>query len=362
MKCSFKRSLILLLLLGLAAGCLPQDRPADVLYLSPIDAPEIWRVGAQGSAARQVTSSGGAVYDFSVWPGGSKIVYAAANALGGTDLWWVGANGGKAHRLLDCGGDRCASAAVSPDGRRIAYARRNASENPGGEPGLARVWLMDAASGDTAALYRDARISCELPNWSPDGAWLACYDPRAAALRVHLLAGDPSAGGDADRLFPTRMTHSGVWTADSSALIYAAVEFAADAPSARITRGSVRSGVTTVLLPNLDVLDIGPPALSPDGKWLVVGVLLPGDGHGKDLWLVNLLDAAQGDPGAVQVLEDDPRYATTACRWSPDGQRFACQQFPIGMADSVPSVVVWDLLTNTPTVLADDAALPAWLR
>jgi Tol biopolymer transport system component len=344
-----------LLLSALLSGCAPVPRRAAVLYLSPLDAPELWKLDPQNGPARQLTHSGGSIYDFAAWPDGSKIVFSQKNALGGLDLRRVGRDGGQPRLLLDCGGDRCAGAAVAPDGKRIAYARRNASENPGGEPGLPHLWWIDPVSGRTAALYADGRVACEGPSWSPDGLRLACYDPLAQAIRVHLATSEESSQ---DLLFPTPLPHSGSWERGGTELLFVGVDLTAEAPLARLSRANIQTGEIATLSIDLAALDFSPPVVSPDGQWLALGALENGAGPGRDLWLVDLNGS---NPLGMAALEENARYATTACRWSPDAVYLACQQLALGSADSRPAIVLWNVKQRTPSLLAENAALPAWL-
>lgn len=337
------------------AGCVSSQVGYRLLFLSPLNAPQIWSVGVDGADPRRLTSSADLVYDFAVWPDGSRLVYALSNELGGLDLWLASADGRRPWMLLACGADRCAEAAVSPDGRRIAYTRRNASENPGGDPGLPRLWLIDPAAGTTRALYSDARIACTLPSWSPDAARLACYDPRMGGLRIHRM---DSETPQQDLLLENAYPQSAAWTPDSAAVLYSVTDTTGGTAVARLARGDVRDGAVTLLLPDLAALDLGQPALSPDGKRLAVSLLLPGEGGGRDLWLADL-DNEGG--GILRPLEEEALTSTTACRWSPDGRLLACQEFDAGQSSHPPRVVVWDPDSRRRTVLAEEGALPRWI-
>jgi Tol biopolymer transport system component len=329
-------------------------RQAEVLYLSPIDAPEIWRIGSDGDNQRQLTSTGGKVYDFTPWQDGSRIAFSVNNGMGGTDIWVAKYDGSQKQLLLECGADRCAESAVSPEGNRIAYSRKNSSENPGGDVGLPRLWLINASTGETAPLYRDARISCELPAWSPNGLRISCYDFKVKSVRVHTLA---SEGSSSDILFPSLVAYAGSWMPDSGSLIYSDIVFAQDSPLAQLHHANV-IGESTVLPIDLEAIDYGPPVVSPDGQRVTLGVLLTGGGLGRDLYLAGI---EKSDPSPLVSLETNARYSTTACRWSPDGKLLACQQYALGASDSSPSVVLWHIEKKTPTILAENAALPAWI-
>jgi len=91
---------------GAAAGV-----PAGILYLSPAsDIPELWRAPLPGEpgAPEQITQTGGRVFDYSVAPDGSQIIYSQINNQSGIDLWLMGSAGGAPQLQLLCGQDRCA--------------------------------------------------------------------------------------------------------------------------------------------------------------------------------------------------------------------------------------------------------------
>ena len=340
--------------LGLAAGWAAlRQRPGGtgalaVVYLSPAEAPELWLSSPDGREKRQLTRSGGQVYDAAAFADGSRIVYSVGNALGGLDVWLVERSGGGAKRLIDCGADRCQEAAPAPDGGQIAYSRRSAAENPSGSPAAGRIWLYSIVDGSTHALVPDALVNGSQPTWSPDGRQLAFYDSRAGAIHVLRLA------DGRERHFQTDLNAPGSWSPDGKQLAFAASQQALEGPQGRLFVGDVESGQARSVAAEAGGLDFGPPDWGKGG-WLAVGAIRLEQGPGREIWLV------RADGSEQRALTEDGRYSNGALSWSPDGTQLLSQRIGVTASGSRPEVLIWSTARNQAVVLAENAALPVWL-
>jgi dipeptidyl aminopeptidase/acylaminoacyl peptidase len=111
---------------------------------------------------------------------------------------------------------------MSPDGTRAAYVVQN-NDQPG-RP-YSQIWVMNVANGETIR-FGGEREPSSVPEWSPDGQWIA-YQGRAAEKPV-LMIGRPD-GTDAKPLFsPLLATNSPLpltgkqfaWSPDSKRLAF----------------------------------------------------------------------------------------------------------------------------------------------
>ncbi len=88
---------------------------------------QIWRIGADGIGAHQVTHLANAPYGPSWSPDESKLVYVSRNLDRVPQLWLVNADGTDEHLVGD--GVTGGFPSFSPDGARIAYAAPAAGDN-----------------------------------------------------------------------------------------------------------------------------------------------------------------------------------------------------------------------------------------
>lgn len=84
-------------------------------------------------------------------------------------LFVVDADSGQARQLTD-GPFEVLSATWSPDGRRIAFARRREAAD---EAHASDIWVVDAEGGNAARRLTHEQPTAMQPAWSPDGRWIA---------------------------------------------------------------------------------------------------------------------------------------------------------------------------------------------
>ena len=291
------------------------------------------------------------MYDYAVSPDGREVVYSAANEMDGLDLWLIPSTGGLPRRLLDCGADWCSEPSFAPDGLKIAYSRRLKAENPTANgPGPGRVWLMRLKDGETNPLYADAAIGGQDVSWSPDGDHLALYDPLSGDIRVHNL------GGGLDLVLPVLLEKSGGWTNDGKKLVFADYAIGQARPVGALTQVDLETGQVSPAFPNLDFVDYSTPDFNPTGDWMAIGGQAEVEGSIHSIWVVSL------DGSQKLHLTDNPQASQGAYHWDADGKRLIYQEYLLGNSERTPEVFIWDLQTRTAHLVAENAALPAWVR
>ena len=154
---------------------------------------------------------------------------------------------------------------VSPDGKRLAFVRRDASGN-------SDIWLLDLERNIPERLTSHPADE-DAPVFSPDGRYVAFTSRRTGAGDLYRRAADGS--GDDELLFEsdTRKVPTGL-SPDGSLLLFnqSVPETGADVWALPLT--AARTPVPVLVTPSLE----GYASFSPDGKWIAYCSGEPGEG------------------------------------------------------------------------------------
>lgn len=347
----------------LSAGALSengQELKRDIVWSFGVRAPwivyagpatgqhQLWRVSSEGGEAAQLTGGGQPVFDFAVSPDGTQVAYSLPNDQNGIDLWAMSGDGSARRLLINCGPDLCSEPAWSPDASRLAYSLVGAGLSPGSR-NLARVWILDLNTNQTAPLYDDPQVIGSRPSWSPAGNRLAFYDSGAGGFRILNLQTRQEA------LIKSFAGEIGAWSPDEAHMLFSDLDLDADPPFIGVYEADTSTGgITLTLGPESGWEAFTAPALSPDGQWMVIGLRTEG-GTGKQLWLM------RPDGSEAQALTDDPQYTNDGYRWDPWGQAVVFQRIKLETPNAAPEIVAWWMNNGKLQVLAQDATGPAWM-
>ena len=300
--------------------------------------PDIWIVDAHGGEPLRRTTHAARDHSAAWYPDGRALAFVSDR--GGFDSIWKLPRLGGAPTLLV---PDAVDPAISPDGERIAFARRDAA-------GFLRIGVAQLAdparvatlTGEDDGLWRHRR-----PAWSPDGRFL-CYEDFRDLWLV------PASGGEARRMTTAHETdRHPVWSPDGSHVYFHSMRDgntalwrvrARDGRTERLTPGSgpeaqpsvSRNGrrmafATYATDPDLAILDLESgrttqlhgtgtevlPAFAPDGGWIV----FCSDRGGKyDLWIQ---DVVAGRPEGPPRRLSDHEGSATLPAVSPDGRWIA---------------------------------------
>ena len=324
-------------------------RPAEALYLSPVEGPELWRAAPGGQAAVQLTHTDGKVFDYGVSPDGSEIVFSAYNEQSGVDLWQISRSGGEPRLLLPCQTDWCINPAYSPDGQTIAYSRRRAGAAEGEGPGVPRIWLLDLYSLTTDLLYSNPAIGGADPSWSPDGRCLAFFDGLSGGIRVVEMPTKTSF------LLPSQTGQTGEWSPDSRNLIFTDVASGDAGPYMAVFVADVQTQqIRRVLEDDLNQADYSNPVWTPDGSEVAAAMRLMTGSPARQLWLISL-------SGGRRAITNNQLFTHSSYHWDLAGANLIYQRLEIGSSGQKPQVCVWNRASQESIILAENAFQPGWI-
>jgi TolB protein len=331
-----------------------------VLYMSVGDVSQLYEVDTNVSSVRQLTrfEDGSSIWDYTVSPDGSQIAFGLVRPdASAVDLGLMNADGSDAQRLLTCDDSQCTGAAWSPDGRRLAYERRELNVDlgaVGGGLGPSRVWLYDLSSGVTRRLFQDSQMLGYAPRWSPDGRRLAYFDPLGGVRVLDLDGVDVGAS----QLIPNQLGEIGTWSPDGRALALVDLAFEGESYTSYLVRADLDDSATYNLSGAEAEVNDGSPAWSPTDEWIAFGRKAAADGTptpGQQLWLM------RPDGSQVHSLVTDSDAHLGSIAWSPDGRDIAYLRFPLMQANARPEIWLVSIDGGEPVKLADSGTLPKWV-
>jgi Tol biopolymer transport system component len=310
--------------------------------------PDIRLIDAHGGVSVALTDDPAVDRHPSWFPDGTSLAFVSDRG-GEPAIWRLPRLGGAPVLIIPDGVDP----AVSPDGTRVAFARRGPSGKlriavaPVGDPAAARVltgdgdgladhrhpaWspdcrtvcyadfrnlrLVSAAGGASRALTGDSASDRE-PAWSADGKWITFASMREGTLALWRVA---SGGGVPERLtLGTGPECMPALASDSSRVAYSTFDRQHDIV--------VRDRSTGKEVALVSSSTEGSPAVAPDGGCVVFS----SNRMGKfDLWRQALADCSPR--GGPLRLTDHPGSAATAA-FSPDGKWLAYLRGSSGQRD-----------------------------
>jgi hypothetical protein len=249
----------------------------DLLFDAPtgavMSAPELWRLdlGAPDAAPALVSPIAG-LTDAAVSPDGRRIAFVAHDG-GNTNIAIVDRDG-SGYRLVTSTPDNDDQPAWSPDGTRLAFHRWAYVGTPHD------VWVVNVDGTGATNLTADLDGEQRAPTWSP----------RLADGSVHLAFAHVTRG-------PVYLR----------AQLYAMRD-----------DGTAKRALTqTALAPSDEERFDDEPAWSPDGRTIAF-VRTGGEAMG-DVWLVD----ADGANARPLMRDEEPPFDQRAPAWSPDGALIA---------------------------------------
>ena len=142
-----------------------------------------------GSGSRQLTDGTGVVWGARWSPDGKRIAFADRDAKGHLHVYAIDAAGGERRQLthLESSDLREQMPAWSPDGSKLAV-------QAGAEKQPTHIWIVDAATGAGEKIGAHTEgYDDEVPAWFPDGKRVAFQSDRTGAMEIWVMNSDGSA-------------------------------------------------------------------------------------------------------------------------------------------------------------------------
>ena len=326
-------------------------RQAEVIYLHPSESPaQIWVSDPSAKDQRQLTDQAGGVFDYGVSLDGSQLAYSARNGKGGYDLWIMNRSGEKAAKLLDCGTDWCVEPAISPNGGQLAYSRYAGPSETGNPEVGGQITLLDLDASQAENIPDKTEWVGRKPGWSPDGQYLAFYDPAGGGIR--LLNRETGE----EILLSSVMGENGDWSMDGRYLLYLIPHLVGLPSSNQLASADLlERKIEGIMLESGVQLEFNSPHWSPGGEWIAISRRLTGGNFSGQIWIYSTKGF---EP--VEVATDATRHFAGP-RWNPAGTSLVYQGTVSGSSSAKPEVLVWDTQNRESSLVSEDAFLPDWL-
>lgn len=326
----------------------------EQLMIAPISLPEAGdNAGAvQVETPQALTTAGYGIWDFGVDANSGQIVYSLMTEAGTSDLWTLPPGAEQPRLLVACPDAACNNVAFSPDSQLLAFSQRDASgaELPVISP--PRLHLLELATDTVAPLFADSQPLAFDPRWSPDGKWLSYLSPDLGGVSAYHLENGTT------RFYATTTGETAVWHPQRNELVYS--EMLADSEFYEVHLFGVDP--LTETRQDLSIAEVpvedNSPAFAPDGEWLAFRrkeMAGPRESLGKQLWVM------RPDGREARPLTQEPDFDHGPPAWSPDGRFLLYHRFPLRGPDVIITVWVLDVASGQSWEVARPGQRPVWV-
>jgi serine/threonine protein kinase len=207
------------------------------------------------------------------WPDGKSIVFSYGSSASGESLYRQNADGtGSKQKLLETPGIIEIPFSVSPDGRYLAYMRRDPKSNANND-----IWVLplfpDNSSAQKPFPVVATNFSDVTPSISPDGKLMAYANDETGRMEIYI---QPFPSGSGRWQVSTAGGFRPNWRKDGKELFFFSTDQQVMAVDVNQKGESLQLGTPRALFKALTVSGpTGPYAVSSDGKKFILNTVLP---------------------------------------------------------------------------------------
>ena len=326
-------------------------RKASVVYLA-VDEDyhkQLYLVPARGGKPEQITHGDTGVWNYSVSPDHSSLIYSIPDGGRGSNLWYWDASLDAPELLLNCPDSSCSDALWSPSSSQILYSRLDFADEQA-YLGIPSMWWLNLATKETQPVFEDAQLPGYNPRWSYDGTWLSYTSASPQQIQVYNLQ-----SGERQSL-PTEIGSAAAWSPNAQTFLLSDLQFFGDKYLNKLSLYNVANG-TLMPLPSDDNFDDTTPTWSPDGEWIVFtrGEWTLDRTAGADqLWI------ARPDGSDARPITDDADTAHGPAAWSPRGRYLLFRSYSTANVETPSKIVILDLDSDKEIVVTEGGDSPSW--
>jgi TolB protein len=215
-----------------------------------------------------------------------------------------------------------------------------------------RLYLLDLATATSAPVFADSQQLAFDPRWSPDGKWLSYLSPDLGGVGLYHL------DNEMKRFYPTTTGETAIWHPQRNQLVLSEMLTSGDYFEVHLILIDPLTETRQDLSVYENPVEDNSPAFAPDGEWIAFRRKVAEGIYaslGKQLWLM------RADGSEARPLTQEPELDHGPPAWSPDGRYLLYHRFPLRGPEIVISVWILDVASGQSWEVESPGQRPQWV-